>query len=85
MQLAYNAYFKNAPVSHGLSFAISAFESCKRRILAINGLSGLSSNSDDEHRMIYFSSLLNFDAIFPMYVIFLAILTNMATSWMPDI
>nr|XP_047123361.1 mutS protein homolog 5 isoform X2 [Hydra vulgaris] len=38
-----------------------AFESCKRRILAINGLSGLSGSSDDDQRIIYFSSILSFD------------------------
>ncbi|XP_065680146.1 mutS protein homolog 5 isoform X4 [Hydra vulgaris] len=44
-----------------LLFLHNPFESCKRRILAINGLSGLSGSSDDDQRIIYFSSILSFD------------------------
>ncbi|XP_065657265.1 mutS protein homolog 5 isoform X6 [Hydra vulgaris] len=44
-----------------LLFLHNPFESCKRRILAINGLSGLSCSSDDDQRIIYFSSILSFD------------------------
>ena len=42
-------------------FLALAYDVCKRRILAMNGLPGLSNDASDEDRNIYFTSLVPFD------------------------
>ena len=42
-------------------FSFLGYDLCKRRILAVNGMPGLSEDASELERNIYFGSLISFD------------------------
>ena len=42
-------------------FSFLGYDLCKRRILSVNGMPGLSEDASELERNIYFGSLMSFD------------------------